>query len=363
MSQKFWKISDGGPVEVSKTKLKEEKLLEENLEDWITNDPKILGEPLLLIGRQVRIPDINDKLDLLALDPQGNAVIIELKRGRLKDPVDMQALRYASYISKWGFEDFDDQARQFFGEFGNPDFNFNEKYETFCSDVGIDNIPDINSDQRIILVGAEIKDKLGSVALWLFEHNIDVKVIEVDLFKEGDVIFLQPQVIIPLPVSKFDEVGKRSGGDTSRPWIVNGKRWHLENRCKPTTKEMLLKLNDIVPDNFDVEGPRWNQKDYVAYRIGNYNWLSIETHANLLKLRFLVKAGSFDQNEIAEKLGIEEFDREAPGSEKLSLPSSVIVLTKTEDKDKIVLRVKDDFDLESEEFMNLLEEAYRAFPK
>ena len=96
----IWKITPQGPVKVAETTLAREKLLEEHIEDWIAETPNILEEPLLIIGRQVLIPDVKDKLDLLAIDPQGKAVIIELKRGKLKDPVDMQALRYASYVSK-----------------------------------------------------------------------------------------------------------------------------------------------------------------------------------------------------------------------------------------------------------------------
>jgi RecB family endonuclease NucS len=89
----LWKITNAGPKAVATTRFKEESLLEEHLEDWIAADPTILGEPLLIIGRQVLIPDTKDRLDLLAIDPQGYAVIIELKRGKLRDPVDIQALR------------------------------------------------------------------------------------------------------------------------------------------------------------------------------------------------------------------------------------------------------------------------------
>src|SRR5690242_20147115 len=96
----IWRVSSDGPTKLPETKLKEEKLLEEHLEDWIIADPAILGESLLVIGRQVLIPDTKDRLDVLAVDPQGNSVVIELKRGKLRDPVDIQALRYASYMSK-----------------------------------------------------------------------------------------------------------------------------------------------------------------------------------------------------------------------------------------------------------------------
>jgi len=141
----LWKITDKGPSKVKETKFKQENLLEDHLEDWIANDPLILGEPLLVFGRQVIIPDIKDRLDLLAVDPRGSVTVIELKRGHLKDPVDIQSLRYASYISKWRFEDFENIARNYFRKVGDPEFNFNDLFESFCSESGIDDIPDINN--------------------------------------------------------------------------------------------------------------------------------------------------------------------------------------------------------------------------
>ena len=157
----FWNISQKKPVKVHNTTLEKEKLLEDHLEDWIVEDPSILAEPLMLIGRQVSIPEVNDRLDLLALDVQGNAVVIELKRGPLKDPVDMQALRYASFISKWRFDDFEQQAKAFIGKSGKAEFNFNETFEEFCAAEGIDEAPDLNTDQRLIIMGSEIKERLG----------------------------------------------------------------------------------------------------------------------------------------------------------------------------------------------------------
>ena len=86
-------------------------------------------------------------------------MIVELKRGHLKDPVDVQALRYASYISKWRFEDFENQARNFLGKVGDPEFNFNSIYETFCEESGVDKMPNLNQDQRVIIVGSAVREK------------------------------------------------------------------------------------------------------------------------------------------------------------------------------------------------------------
>jgi hypothetical protein len=357
----LWKITDKGPTKVSETKFKQEKLIEGHLEDWIASDSSILGEPILIIGRQVMIPDIKDRLDLLGLDPQGNSVIIELKRGKLKDPVDMQAMRYASYIAKWTFTDFENVARNYTGKVGDLDFNFNAMYESFCSDSGEDEAPDINKDQRIIIVGNAVRDKLGSVALWLYDHSIDIKVIEVKAYKDNNEILIEPNIVVPLQVSKFADTGKpRPEG---APWITDGKSWHLEKRCGIKTKEILLKLDNIIQDNFDVDGPHWKQKGYVSYRVNNYNWLSVHTKPRSLRLDFLVKAKSFKSDDIAKRLNVAKFESEESMSEKLALPSSVFVKNRNEQTDRIFLRVKDDFDMETESFLDFLKDSYKAFPK
>jgi len=357
----LWKITKDGPSKVAETKLKQENLLEEHLEDWVATDSTILGEPLLIIGRQVLIPDVKDKLDLLAIDTQGNTVIIELKRGKLKDPVDIQAMRYASYISKWGFEDLENQARNYMGKIGDPDFNFNAIYESFCEDAGIDEIPDLNKDQRLIIVGGSVRDKLGSVALWLYEHGIDIKVMEVRAYKDGDSVLIEPDVLVPLQVSKFKETGRiKSEGS---PWITDGKSWHLEKRCSSQTKEMFLRLDQIIQDNFEVDGPKWNQRPYVAYRINNYNWLIMVTMLKSLRLDFLVKAKSFSSDNVSKRLGIAKFDTDETLSEKFSLPSSVFIKNRNEKTDRMYIRVKEDFNIDSDEFLTFLKDAYKAFPK
>lgn len=358
----LWKIGNKGISKTKETKLKKESYLEENLEGWITTNPSLLGEPLLVLGRQVRVPDINDRMDILALDPQGNAVIIELKIGHLRDPVDMQSLKYASYVSKWGFEDFERELSNFKNKTGKEEFNFNKEYEDFCSDAGVEDIPDINKGQRIILVGSGVGDKLGSVTLWLNQHNIDIKVLEIEAYQENDEIFIQPEQIVPEPNPKFSDVGKINQKEGAKPWKQDGRSWHLEKRCGSATKEMFLTLNEIISENLDVSEPSWSQKLYVSYKIDNINWLIINTKATALKLRSLVKPGSFDKDEIASKLNVSKFNKELSLSEKLNLPSSVNVESKSENWDKVILRIKEDFDLEDEKFLNFLQDTYEAFP-
>ncbi|MDE2818012.1 MAG: endonuclease NucS [Chloroflexota bacterium] len=356
----IWKTTETGLQQISNTTLSQQDFLEEHLEDWIIANPDFLEEPLLIIGHQVLIPDIGDRIDVLALDRDGNSVIIELKRGQLADPVDMQALRYASYVSRWSFANFEQQAKEYYGATNDADFSLQDVFEQFCAEGDIEDVPTLNADQRIILVGSAIRDKLGSVALWLREHGIDIKAIEVQAYEEGCATFLQPRVIIPLPVDRFQSVGTGEASDV-RSWITNGRRWHLEERCGPKASEMLVKLTDLIDETcVEADGPHWNQKFYVSYRVGNRIWLRITTQKTRLTLQVLTEAGTFSQAGLAQKLGICEFPLDSTLAEKLRLPSSVSI---DEQNPWIWLSIKEDFDPNSPAFREFLREAQAAFPR
>ena len=68
-------------------------------------DSNIFGEPLLLVKQQARTHE-RKKADILALDLNGNSVIIELKKDHARLGVDVQALQYLASFSKLKGKDF-----------------------------------------------------------------------------------------------------------------------------------------------------------------------------------------------------------------------------------------------------------------
>ena len=52
----------------------------EHLQEWLAADPSMFGEELLIVQKEFDgFSDTKERLDLLALDKQGNLVIIENK--------------------------------------------------------------------------------------------------------------------------------------------------------------------------------------------------------------------------------------------------------------------------------------------
>src|SRR5690606_23878059 len=69
-----------------------------HLQEWIASNPQILDEDLLIIQKEFNgFHDTNERLDLLAIDKQGNLVVIENKLDDSGRDVTWQALKYASY--------------------------------------------------------------------------------------------------------------------------------------------------------------------------------------------------------------------------------------------------------------------------
>lgn len=87
-----WAIGANGPVRANVSVVQ----LEKHLEDWIEQDPDLVSTGLRVVGRQV--PVEGGRLDLLAVDPAGRWVLIEVKAGVLYRDVVTQAIDYVASL-------------------------------------------------------------------------------------------------------------------------------------------------------------------------------------------------------------------------------------------------------------------------
>lgn len=165
-----------------------------DIQEWIDDKPSILGEELLIIGKEVLLPS-GIRLDLLAIDRNGNLVIIELKRDVSGSHVDWQAIKYASYCSAFTDEEVLNIYQQYIDK---KKTQKNAKYE-IESFIEVE-IKNLNQEQRIILVSKDFHSDVASAVLWLNDKGLDIKCIKISPFiTDNNQLLIYPTQIIPLP--------------------------------------------------------------------------------------------------------------------------------------------------------------------
>ena len=171
----------------------------ENLQEWIAKNPDCLGEDFLIIQKEFAgFDDTKERLDLLALDKQGNLVIIENKLDDSGKDVVWQSLKYASYCSSLST----DQIRQIYQEYldkNNCSEKSEDKLSEFFDDKDFDELTlNQGAKQRIIMVAGSFRKEVTSTVLWLMNYSIRVQCIKATPYSMGDSIFLNFEQILPI---------------------------------------------------------------------------------------------------------------------------------------------------------------------
>lgn len=182
-----------------------------DIQEWIENSPDILGEELLIVGKEVPLPS-GIRVDLLAVDKKASLVVIELKRGESDSDVEWQAIKYVSYCSNMLSEDIFSCYAQYLGS-DSDDAQL--KVEEFIDEE----LESLNKRQRIILVAKGFHSDVVSAVLWLRDYEVEIKCVRLRPYvdNEGE-LFLTPDVIIPLPEASDYVKGKETKAkESSRP--------------------------------------------------------------------------------------------------------------------------------------------------
>lgn len=152
-----------------------------------------MGEKLLLVGEEVRPAEfVEDRIDLLAVDPSGAAVVIELKRDQHKLQL-LQALSYAAMVSQWeGRRLIEERA----GLAGTSEDEAEEEVEQFLEEE----LETLNVAQRVILIAEGFEFEVLVTAEWLNEKfGVDVRCYRLALSADGRDEFLTCTCIYPPP--------------------------------------------------------------------------------------------------------------------------------------------------------------------
>lgn len=224
LSMDLWKIKNDQLIPVDKTTLD----IEKRLENWIEKDISMLGIDALIIGRQVHTT-YGGFIDLLAINNDGELIIIELKRSKTPRDIVAQCLDYGTWVFNLSYEDI----VEIYKSYRTSDFDkdFSEYYETPVPEK-------INATYQIIIVAESLDDSTERIVEHLNNvHKININAIFFNIFQNEGIEYVgRSWLKDPVDVEEKSSTGKKSkwtgyffvnsgitADDNSRDWKLNLK--------------------------------------------------------------------------------------------------------------------------------------------
>ncbi len=168
----LYKIAGEGLVPVQRKTLANEEMLE----GWISNDPSTIGLDVLVVGRQVAT-DYKGRIDILAIDREGDLIIVELKRDRTPREVVAQVLDYASWIAGLTTKRIHEIAME----------KLDKRLETaFLERFGAPLPETLNGNHSMVIVASEFDASSKRIVEYLAEeHGVSINTAFFTVFEEN----------------------------------------------------------------------------------------------------------------------------------------------------------------------------------
>lgn len=174
-----WKVGEK-PQPLNEVSLAEESLLEK----MIVEDPTILSDRWLLIGQQVQTA-YGKFIDLLALNPEGHLIVIELKRDKTPREVVAQALDYASWVQNLLADEITTIYNQSkFSKGGSLEEAFKERFGSPLDEE------QLNSSHQIVIVASSLDPSTERIVNYLNGMNVAINVTFFQVFEDGEQQYL-----------------------------------------------------------------------------------------------------------------------------------------------------------------------------
>ena len=199
----------------------------EHLQEWLARAPDALGEDLLIIQKEFDgFDDTKERLDLLALDRDGQLVVIENKLDDAGRNVVWQALKYAAYCSNLTKTQIVDIYQRYLDRFEGG----GSATEKICEFMDVEELEEVllnpGTTQRVIFIAANFRKEVTATALWLLASGIRLQCHTVKPYSLGDELLLDVRQIIPTPEAEEYMIGISSKENEAKQGQVSQKGRH-----------------------------------------------------------------------------------------------------------------------------------------
>jgi uncharacterized protein YeaO (DUF488 family) len=254
IQQAIWRLGSESQ-RLRPSKLSSEKALE----DFIAQDPEILSPNWMLIGRQVQT-DYRGFVDLIALQPDGTPVIIELKKDRTPREVLAQTLDYASWVEELTPGRLQTMYERFTG---NAQSNLNADFEKrFGSELQEEAL---GRDHLMVIVATELDNSTERIVKFLAKRNLNINVLFFQVF-EDELGQLLSRAWLVDPVE--GQVTVSSAGEVAGTW--NGEFYVSFGEDEARSWEDARKYGFIT-----ASGGSWYTQTLGMLNEGDRVWVNI----------------------------------------------------------------------------------------
>ncbi len=232
-----------------------------HLQEWLAHTPSALGEELLVIQKEFDgFDDTRERLDLLALDKEGNLVIIENKLDDSGRDVVWQALKYASYCASLSKQQVVDVYQQYLNRHAPGDgADAATRLCDFLDAPDLDEVKlNLGNSQRIVLVAAHFRKEVTSTALWLLGQGISVQCFRVTPWSLGEQLLINVDQIIPTPEAGELMIGIKAKAAEEKSADVVQKKRHSVRRAYWEQLLAVFQASDCtLYDNISASKDHW----------------------------------------------------------------------------------------------------------
>lgn len=237
---RLWDILDGDNLkELEKPKLD----LEKRIENWLEKDNSLIGNDLLVIGRQVST-DFSGVIDLLCLDSSGDIVIVELKRDKTPREITAQVLDYASWVKDLSNERITEIANEYLKDKGPLEKAFRERFRE-------EEFPEVlNENHKMLIVASKIDDSSERIIKYLSDyHGVGINAVTFHYFADEKKREMVARVFLIDPF----QVDKRMGENPKRKPPLTFEDLHKVAKDNGVG-DLFLKLAEGLDEFFNYRG-------------------------------------------------------------------------------------------------------------
>jgi hypothetical protein len=264
----------------------------EHLQEWAIEEPRVLGEELLVITSEYsKFADLRERLDIMAIDPTGKLVVAELKRDKADQTTDLQAIKYASYCATLTAEDIQKDYRDFWSERTDQTLSpedVGEEFVEFLDQTVIDDVPymddgwanfELDDTPRILLVAGSFGPEITSPVMWLIEeYDIDITCTRIEAYEHRGRVVLNSQQVIPIPEAEEYLTKRREKQEKQKQTSVTFTLPALLDRGVLEEGDIVIFDEEKLPDDTGCEWDR--DQEYWRARVtgktgqqNNLEWL------------------------------------------------------------------------------------------